>query len=104
MKRLLIALILCTLFAACKKLDEHDFYLENNCSSCEKSLKKEVLELKGIYYVEYELESGKLSVKYDPKEFKNGVLYDFLQKHHYLNRHDSINSTQAKMLPRCCNK
>ena len=104
MKRLIIASIFCALFMSCKKLDQQDFYLENNCANCEKTLKKEALAIKGIYYVAYEWKVGKLTVKYDPTEFKNGVLYEFLQQHHYLNPHDSLGMNNRILQPVCCTK
>lgn len=104
MKQLIIASIFCLLLFSCKKLDQQDFYLENNCASCQKALEKESLKIEGIYYVAYEWEVGKLTVKYDPTEFQKGVLYDFLQQHHYLNPHDSLQMGNRIIQPTCCVK
>lgn len=102
MKRLLIFIIALLFVSACKKLDKKDFYLENNCSSCEKSLKKDILDIKGIYYAEYDWKAGRLTIKYDPNEFKSGILYDQLQKKHFLRSLDSLNTNNTHLKPYCC--
>ena len=102
MKRLIICLMVGLFLAACKKLESKDFYLENNCQTCEKSIKKAALAIKGIYYADYEWEVGKLIIKYDPNEFKSGLLYDELQKAHFIRKVDSLNEDNIQAMPVCC--
>ena len=98
MKQLLFYFLTFILLFSCKKLEQKDFYLENNCSSCKDVLEKSVLNLSGIYYADYDWEAGRLTVKFDTEEFASGILYDYLQKHSYIRDKDS---TSLKK-PICC--
>ncbi|MGB0524311.1 MAG: heavy-metal-associated domain-containing protein [Flammeovirgaceae bacterium] len=103
MKQLIICLLGLLFFTSCKKLEQKDFYLDNYCKSCEKYLKKSAMDVKGIYYVYYEEEVKRLTVKYDPVEFKSGQLYEQLQKDHFIIERDSLARPYASSVqPLCC--
>jgi len=95
----------CILFclAGCKKLEQKDFYLDNNCEDCRAHLQKDVVKVEGIYYADYEAESGKLNVKFDPVEFQVTQLYEYLQQNGFTKSNDSTLNLYPKM-PICCKK
>lgn len=103
MKYLLPICFFLTLLS-CKKLEQQEFYLDNNCEDCVEILQKEPLEIKGLYYSEYEFNSGKLMVKYDPSEFHVSDLYAFLQESAFTKPKDSVDMMRFPKQPICCER
>lgn len=103
MKKIYIILLISILISSCLKLEEKEYYLDNNCAECKEKLEREVVELEAIHYSVYNSEAGKLKIKYNPLKFQVADLYDYLQKEGFSNSKDSLNY-RGRIKPICCDR
>ncbi|MFT5915055.1 MAG: hypothetical protein ACJAWV_003667 [Flammeovirgaceae bacterium] len=101
MKKACLIFLISVLASSCLKLEEKEFYLDNNCTECKEKLEREIVELEAIHYSVYDAEAGKLKIKYNPLKFQVADLYEYLQKEGFSNPKDSL-SFRGRLKPVCC--
>ena len=96
-------LLIFVCLSACMKLEEKEVLLDNYCGTCKEMLQDSLLNLPGIYFVEYQTSAKSVKIKYHPKTFKLSTLHNFLGRYGFMSMGEESPSLEIEHhTPPCC--